>query len=240
MPKLTTKQVVSWFESFELDGLLFNDWLKRAGNTTRAAVVRAAKDALIFHEKPADAARRLAKTFDISRARADQLIRDAVHGAHNFAEMQYQIENEQYIEIYIWICEFDVSTCPRCGDLDGTTWTDPREVLRPPIHTRCRCRIAAECEGWDRVGKRIARIEGEGKTSQDRDLIDVDHVPRGTRYKSWVKDLATSGDPAKVRVAREILGPTRLKLVQSGKISMDCVFYHGKLKSIDELKDLMS
>jgi SPP1 gp7 family putative phage head morphogenesis protein len=223
-----------------MEGLLFNDWLKRAGEETRRAVTRAAKDALIFHEKPTVAARRLAKTFDVSRARAEQLISDAVAGARSFAEEQYQIENEKYIELYIWICEFDVSTCPRCGDLDGTTWTDSREVLRPPIHTRCRCRIAAEYEGWDRVGKKIARIEGEGTTSQDRSLVDVDFEPRGKKYKSWVKDLATSGDPARVRVAREILGPTRLKLVQSGKISMDRVFYHGKLKSIDELKDLMS
>jgi SPP1 gp7 family putative phage head morphogenesis protein len=239
-PKLQTKVVASWFESFEMDGLLFNDWLARAGETTRRAVTRAAKDALIFHDKPAEAARRLSKTFDISRKRADQLVRDAVHGAHNYAAEQYQIENEKFIELYIWVCEFDVSTCPRCGDLDQTTWTDPREVLRPPIHTRCRCRIATEYEGWDRTGQRIARIEGEGPTSQDRELVDVDHVPRGTRYKSWVQDLAKSGDPAKVRVAREILGPTRLKLVQSDKLSMDRVFYHGKLKSLDEVKDLMS
>jgi len=75
------------------------------------------------------------------------------------------------------------------------------------------------------------------------------------RYSSKVKTLfltlapllslrltlenAFKGRPLNKAFAREMLGPKRFNLVESGKLRVDNLYYHGKLITIKELKDLM-
>jgi hypothetical protein len=58
-------------------------------------------------------------------------------------------------------------------------------------------------------------------------------------YNDWMKSLIASSNPEDVAFAKEVLGPTRFKLVASGNLKMESLYYHGKLRSIKELKELM-
>jgi hypothetical protein len=120
-------------------------------------------------------------------------------------------------------------TCPRCGELDGTKWTDVEEVIRPPLHTLCRCRIATSWVGdrWD--GTKPASYDDEAEL-----------VPRDLNYSEWVQGYAKSTDPAKAAMAKEVLGKHRFDLVRADKIKVEKLYYNGKipLKDLKRMYDL--
>jgi len=123
-PKITTNRALSWFEAFEVDGLNWQDWIKGAQDRMTRATVKAARDALVLGENRREAARRLSKEIDVGIKKAEQLIQDSTHGAYSYAEKIYHEQNKDLINVYRWSCEFDNMTCPRCGALDGTKWTN--------------------------------------------------------------------------------------------------------------------
>jgi len=94
---------------------------------------------------------------------------------------------------------------------------------------------------------RIARIDTEPRTVGHRDgtrstkfeKLRVKHPHADTTYNQWLMSMVKSKNPADVSFAREVLGPTRFKLVSSGKLKMESLYYHGKLRTIKELKRLM-
>jgi hypothetical protein len=50
--------------------------------------------------------------------------------------------------------------------------------------------------------------------------------------------MIKSKNPSDVSFAREVLGPTRFKLVKSGKLQIKSLYYAGRLRTIKQVKDL--
>lgn len=51
--------------------------------------------------------------------------------------------------------------------------------------------------------------------------------------------MIISKDPRDVAFAREAIGRGRFKLVKSGKLKIESLYYHGKLRTIKELERLI-
>jgi len=93
----------------------------------------------------------------------------------------------------------------------------------------------------------IARINTEPRTVKHRDRtrstkfekLRVKHPHADMNYNQWLMSMVKSKDPRDVSFAREVLGPTRSKLVSSGKLRMESLYYHGKLGTIKEQRGLM-
>ena len=94
---------------------------------------------------------------------------------------------------------------------------------------------------------RIARIDTEkhvvhhraGGTSTTYKKLRVQHPHADTTYNQWLNSMVHSKDPRDVSFVREVLGKTRFNLVKSGKLKMESLYYHGKLRTIKELEALI-
>ena len=94
---------------------------------------------------------------------------------------------------------------------------------------------------------RIARIDTEARTVHHRDgttsttyeKLRVKFPHADTTYNQWMNSMVHSKDARDVAFAREVLGKTRFNLVKSGKLRMESLYYHGKLRTIKELQELM-
>ena len=94
---------------------------------------------------------------------------------------------------------------------------------------------------------RIARIDTETRTVRHRDgttstkyeKLRVKHPHADTTYNQWMSSMLRSKDPRDVAFASEVLGKSRFNLVKSGKLKMESLYYHGKLRTIKELKRLL-
>jgi hypothetical protein len=51
--------------------------------------------------------------------------------------------------------------------------------------------------------------------------------------------MVDSKNPADRAFAKETLGPSRFKLVSSGKLKMSSLYYAGKLRNLKELRKLL-
>ena len=153
-----------------------------------------------------------------------------------------------------FVAELDRKTSPLCRSLDGQEF-QPREAPQPPLHWKCRSFLIPILKneklnkylGTEKKNVRIARIETEGRWVKHRDgtrstkyeKLRVKHPHADTTYNQWLMSMVKSSDPRDISFAREVLGPTRFKLVSSGKLKMEALYYHGKLRTIKELKRLM-
>ena len=124
-----------------------------------------------------------------------------------------------------------------------------------PLHMRCRCFYipvfeSAElnsCLAREEKNTRIARIDTEPRTVKHRDgtkstkyeKLRVQFPHARLNHNQWLNSLVKSKNPADVAFAREVLGPNRFKLVESGKLQMRQLYYAGKLRTIEDLKGLM-
>jgi len=94
---------------------------------------------------------------------------------------------------------------------------------------------------------RIARIETGGRKIQHRDgttstkyeKLRAKHIPAKMNYNQWMTGMVKSKNPADRAFAREALGPSRFKLVKSGKLKMNQLYYAGKLRNLKELRKLI-
>lgn len=79
----------------------------------------------------------------------------------------------------------------------------------------------------------------DGSRSVKYEKLRVQFPKRKMNYNQWVQSLVNSKDPGNVAFAKEMLGPTRFKLVKSGKLKMRQLYYAGKLRTIKQLQELM-
>jgi len=254
VPHLTKKEVLYWFESSQIEGLFFNDWLEKLSSNTTARIIKEARFALLTSEPHRLPAKRIQEALQISRKSATDLATNAIRQAQQWAERQYNLENRERLRGLRWISELDRQTCARCIPLDHKVFKID-DCPYPPIHWKCRCmtqpvfdntelnRYLAQSE----ANRRIARIDTELRTVHHRDgtrstkyeKLRVKFPPGKMNYNQWMKSMIKSSDPRDVAFARECLGPTRFKLVSSGKLKMQSLYYAGKLRTIKELQNLM-
>jgi len=248
-PHLDKKLVTSWFKSSQVEGLYFNEWLKKLKDSSVTRITKEARESIILNESLKGTAKRIENAMNVSRRGAQGLAQNAIFQCHNYAEVEYYKENRDIIGQLRFTATLDRRTTPMCIQLDQKIFKF-EEVPVPPLHWRCRSMLSPVFreEALENIKTaRTALQDTEARTVKHRDgttstkyeKLRVQTVPGKTTYSQWMQGLVTSSNPKDIAFAQEVLGPTRFKLVSSGKLKVESLYYHGKLRTIKELKDLM-
>jgi len=246
VPSLSKDRVKAWFESSQVEGLNPKRWLTKLSDNATNRIIKETRESLILHESYAQTAKRISNALNISRRSASGIAHNALHGAWQWAEREMYLENEDIQEMR-FVAQIDRKTTPLCISLDGEVFPIKIAPL-PPLHFKCRSMLSPLFEKGERLtGKRIARLDTEGRTVKHRDGTTstkfekrrVQFVPKSMTHSGWVQSLVESANPKDVSFAREMLGKTRFDLVKAGKFKVEKLYYGGKIKTIKELKRLM-
>jgi len=138
VPHLDKKRVIAWFESSQIDGLFFNDYLKKLESNTAARIIRESRLAMIGRESRKTAAKRVQDALNTGRHSAYTLADTAIRQAHNWAEREYLLENAERLKGLRYQAELDRRTCPQCIPKDNRVYP-LKDAPQPPLHLRCRC-----------------------------------------------------------------------------------------------------
>lgn len=248
IPTLKKSQVLAWFESSQIEGLFFNDWLKKLETNAVSRIMTASRKGLILHEPVRTVAKEIQNALNVSRKSATGLAHNAIFQATNYAEREYHRENKRLVA-FDFNAELDRKTTPLCRSLDQKRFRPPETAPVPPLHWKCRSHLSPVFKGYEhfKPTKRIARIDTEPRTVKHRDgttsttykKLRVKFPPGEMSYNDWMLSMVKSKDARDVSFAREALGRTRFNFVSSGKLKMDSLYYHGKLRTIKQLEELM-
>jgi SPP1 gp7 family putative phage head morphogenesis protein len=252
MPHLDRKTVNAWFESSQVEGTYFNDWMKKLETNAAARIVAEVREAKVLGESLSKTAKRIQNALSISRKSAVGIAHNSLHQAAIFAERNFWQEpkNKQKIKGLRFVCELDRKTTPLCRSLDQRVFKVD-EAPQPPLYWRCRSHLIPMFK-WDtkkdlNEATRPARVEMGGRTVKHRDKststkyerFEALQIPAGRSYNQWMNNMVHSKNPEYRKFAREALGPTRYKLVRDGKLKMNQLYYAGKLRTIAKLKELI-
>ena len=251
VPQLSKKRVLAWFDSVNIDGTFFNDYLKKLSNSAVSRIIKESRLSLLTGEGKKGAAKRIQQALDVSRRSAQGLAHNAVRQAQVWGEKNYLLENAEKLKGLRYVVELDRQTCPICIPLDNVVYP-VGSAPNPPLHWLCRCYLEpvfknAQVEKFLAEQERIARIDTEPRTVKHRDgttstkfeKLKVQFPKRKLSYNQWVQSLVNSKDASNVAFAKEMLGPTRFKLVKSGKLKLRQLYYAGKLRTIKQLQELI-
>jgi len=255
--KLSKDRLKRYLESTRIEGLFFNDWLKKLEENAVARIIRETQTGLVLDEPYNKIAKRIQNALNASRHGAEGLARNAVFQAANWADYQHQMEHEERLRGFRFMAELDARTTELCRSLDQQVFP-PREAPVPPLHWKCRSylqpifkpiKIGDKTIDLEKEikGKRIVRIESnprwvnhkDGTRSKIYQDYDVTFVRRDMSYNQMMQTMALSKDPAHRAFAKEALGPTRFDMVASGKLRVESLYYRGKLKTIKELEEML-
>jgi SPP1 gp7 family putative phage head morphogenesis protein len=251
VPKLSKKEVVAWFESSQIEGSFFNDWLKKLEGNTAARIISESRRSFVLHESPTKTAKRLQEALNVSRHSASTLLNTALQEAVNYAELEYYRENAERIPKVMFVAELDRRTCGLCKNFDLQEFDiKEAQAQKPPLHANCRCRLFPVFKMGDvyslEKAKRVTRKDTkprtvhhrDGTTSTEYQGFETELVPFSTSYHDWMTSMVKSSDPKDRAFALEALGKTRFELVKSGKLEMNSLYYGGRLRTIKELEEL--
>ncbi len=250
MPNLNKRTVTAWFQSSQVEGLYFNDWLKKLEANAAARIVAEVREAKVLSESLQQTVKRLQNALSISRKSATGLAHNALHQASTWAERQYWQENQSKIKGMRFVAELDRRTTPLCRSLSERVFK-VGEAPQPPLHWRCRSFLMPlfthqTMADINRTTK-PARLESDPRTVRHRDGTtstayrgyDAIQVPAGMSHNKFMTQMVQSSNPAHRAFAKEALGPTRYGLVKSGKLKINQLYYAGKLRTIKQLKGLI-
>jgi len=237
-PILETKRVKAWFESSQIDGLFFNDWVKKLEQNSADRLMREVHKSMILQENLRETTKRVQNALNVSRKSAGDLAHNAIQTAHNWAEREMYYANSEQIKGFRHVSELDRRVSQICQTRDGHIYKKGEERV-PPLHWLCRSYLAPVWKDEElnrRTGKRITRQDTEsrfvkhrdGTTSTKYEKRRVKFVPAEMNYNNWMKSLINSKDPKDVSFAREALGKTRFNLVKSGRLKMKSLYYRSK------------
>lgn len=171
-----------------------------------------------------------------SMRNAQSLVRTSVITVNNAAhEAMYQA-NSDIINGETWVSTLDPRTCVACGALDGVTWKLGESHPAPSLHWACRCSLTAKPKSWEQLAreahgnstlaKKLDQMDGATRASMDG------QVSAAVRYEDW---LASKPEAFQ----REILGPARYRLLESGKLTLrDLTDQRGNELTLKELARL--
>lgn len=136
---------------------------------------------------------RVGHAFDGGKSRMETIARTEMLDAYRAADAAARAANAQMISGWEWVATLDSRTCIACLERHGTRYTG--DVTGPDGHQRCRCTSMPVTMPWAELG------------------IDTVEPPSTlVTGEQWFL-----GQP--VDVQRAIMGPSRLDLWQSGRVS---------------------
>ena len=250
VPKLTKETTKAWFESSQIQGTFYNDWLAKLESTAVSRVVSETREGLLLHEGTNKVGKRIAQALDVGRKSAEGMAHNGLFQAINWAENQYFLRNSESINRVRFVAEIDRQTTPLCISLSGKVFPLGDSPV-PPLHWRCRSSLAPvfknqalnDIVNENKIPTRIdtePRIikHRDGTTSKVYQKRRVKFVRADTTHSEWMNGMVNSSNPRDVAFAKEALGPTRFNLAKSGKLKVEQFYYEGKLRTIKELEAL--
>ena len=251
VPKLTKETTALWFESSQIQGTFFNDWLAKLESNAVSRVVSETREGLLLHEGTQKVGKRISAALDVGRKSAEGMAHNGLFQAANWAENLYYQKNADSINRVRFVAELDRQTTPLCISLSGKIFPLGDSPV-PPLHWKCRSSLAPvfKNEALNDIvneNKIPSRIDTEpriikhrdGTTSKVYEKHRVKFIRADTTHNEWMQGMVNSSDPRNVAFAKEALGPTRFKLARSGKLKVDNFYYEGKLRTIKELEALI-
>ena len=194
-------------------GLTLDDWFVTLSRSTQKNIMIAVNRGIVEGETTEQIIRRIRGTkalkytdgvFETTRRQAETIGRTTINHVTNQARTELFKENADIVEGLKWISTLDSRTSLTCASLDGKIFPID-EGQRPPAHPNCRSTMTAVLKDAESIG--LKKIP-EGK----RASIDG-QVPASVTYGEWLR-----GQPASVQ--KEVLGKTRLKLFNEGKLDI--------------------
>jgi len=136
VPHLEKKRVIDWFQSTQVEGLYFSEYLKKMEASATERIIQATRLSMTSGESIRELSKTLRKSLDIGRNSAQGFAQTAFFNAYNYSEYQYFLDNEDIIKWVQWACELDRRTCAACAGLDQEKWPLKDVPQIPPIHFR--------------------------------------------------------------------------------------------------------
>lgn len=142
---------------------------------------------------------------ETSRRSSDTMTQTATdHAAAAAAEEVYSTNSDRIAGVR-WVSMLDGKTSPICRSLDGKRFPID-EGRRPPAHFGCRSGITPIVKGLQALDP--------GKTSAQAEIDFDGKPPQVLTYREWFAGRSE-------RFQRQVLGPTRFKLFQTGQIGLE-------------------
>lgn len=198
-------QVRELFTSF-LGGARFADSFADLSAATLRSLRTVLTTSLFVGHDVRRAAARVQGVLDNKRWEAERIVRSEFIRAANQSALITYAQNKRYIKAVQWSATFDKRTCMQCALLDGRTWADPNDAKIPvaSTHPNCRCVLVPVVKS--------AKDLGLPSTPATRATFNG-QVPASVTYKDWFARQTTD-------FQRDVLGPTRLGLYQSGQLQL--------------------
>ncbi|MFG5778028.1 minor capsid protein [Comamonas sp. J-3] len=171
-----------------------------------------------------------------SRRDVEAVVRTAIaHTAGNAHDAFYE-KNSDIIKALKWSSTLDLRTTPQCRIRDGKLYTPdghkpighsiPWGAGPSRLHWRCRSVSVPIAKSNKELGIDLPELELRNKTRASMD----GQVSADTTYAEWLKKQSASRQD-------EVLGPTRGKLLRSGKMEVSEMYSHkGVFLTLDELR----
>lgn len=151
-------------------------------------------------DNPRSTARRIIKgaedQFNGGLSRALNIARTEMLDAHRRAALVSDMLNREVLTGWLWLSSLDVRTCPSCIAKHGRQF--PVDQFGPEDHQMGRCVRVPQMKTWKELGfTQVEEPESQFPSS-----------------RAWYDNLTEESQ-------RELMGPTRQRLLQEGKISWD-------------------
>ncbi len=201
-----------------IHGVLLRDSIENRARSFRLLVEQQVQMGLEQGSSASEIVARVRDTFPSQRRRTALTVRSAVAHAQSQARQVTYEENADILRGVGWTATLDVSTCPACGELDGTV-LPVDSGPRPPLHLGpCRCSTYPVLKSARELGGTRASMDGQ--------------VPRSVRWSEWVEEQSAARQD-------EIFGRTAAGLLRSGRVDVaDLVDGAGRVLTLDRLEAL--
>ena len=148
-------------------------------------------------ENPAETARRIVNQakgrFTGGMARATMIARTEMLDAQRTAAAQWEKNNSQILDGWVWVCALDKRSCPSCVAMHGSV--HPVDEQGPNDHQNGRCARVPKTKTWQELGYKAGK-----------DTRPV--IPTG-------EDLFNNMSETE---QNQLIGATRANLVRTGRI----------------------
>lgn len=229
--KWTAEQLATLAGDTLVKGAPSADWWARQSVDLQQAFADQMRMGMLQGEGVGQLSARVRDLQMISQRNAEALVRTSAMAVNNAAHQALWEANADIIKELQWVATLDPRTCPSCGAQDGQVWALGSGHIEPPLHWNCRCATVPITKSWEelaRTNKALARQLDQmepGKRSSMGGPVSAD-----TTWESWL-----AGQSRKVQ--EDVLGPARLKLWDSGKLTLqDLVDQRGNALTLAELK----
>jgi SPP1 gp7 family putative phage head morphogenesis protein len=233
---LTVDQINAIASDTLIQGAPSADWWAAQEADTVFRFSNAVRGGMLRGATMDEMAREVRDLMQTSTRNAQALVRTSVISVNNAAHDAAYEANADLMDSTQWMATLDPKTCAACGALDGKRW-DWREAHPvPSLHWGCRCMVLPVTKSWEQLAS-----EAHGNSTLAKKLDQMDsgtrasmdgQIATGTTYEDWLASRSET-------MQREILGPSRYRLLESGKLKLsDLTDMRGNELTLKELAAL--